>query len=173
MTTKTSRPKKCDVFLSFSEDTGKSFTDHLRHALSKKGINVFKQDGERVDHQRWRAIEESRFAIIVLSEKFAYSASCLDEVVKIVELGKKNKKEDEDQIVQYNSSNSSIGGGDLLDYPVFYHVDPSHVRKGTGVFEKAFAQHEQHSRDNMEKVNKWRESLTQLANLSGWHLGDR
>ncbi|KAB2618707.1 TMV resistance protein N-like [Pyrus ussuriensis x Pyrus communis] len=41
--------------------------------------------------------------------------------------------------------------------PIFYHVDPSHVRKQEA---------------KKERVKQWREALTQAANLSGHHLNN-
>ncbi|XP_038721326.1 putative disease resistance protein At4g11170 isoform X2 [Tripterygium wilfordii] len=69
---------------------------------------------------------------------------CLDELVRIMECRKENG-----QIV----------------IPVFYKVDPSHVRKQSGPFGQALAQYEGHPR-----IHKWRDALTETANLSGWDL---
>ncbi|KAH9727753.1 Disease resistance-like protein DSC1 [Citrus sinensis] len=53
--------------------------------------------------------------------------------------------------------------------PVFYHVDPSDVRKQTGSFRDAFSKHEkQQLKKTPEKVQKWRHALTEASNLSGW-----
>ncbi|KAF8014121.1 hypothetical protein BT93_H0075 [Corymbia citriodora subsp. variegata] len=57
--------------------------------------------------------------------------------------------------------------------PVFFHVDPSDVRKQTGVFAEIMARHEEvFGGDGSGRVKKWREALRQAANLSGWHLGN-
>ena len=57
--------------------------------------------------------------------------------------------------------------------PIFYDVDPSDVRKQMGIFAQAFAEHEERLKDNMEKVQTWRATLTEVANLSGWHSQNR
>ncbi|KAK9942557.1 hypothetical protein M0R45_008215 [Rubus argutus] len=57
--------------------------------------------------------------------------------------------------------------------PIFYHVDPSEVRTQTGSFAEAFDAHEERFKNNLGKVQSWRTSLTQVANLSGFHLQDR
>ena len=51
--------------------------------------------------------------------------------------------------------------------PIFYDVDPSHVRHHNGKFGEALAKHEENLR-TMERVPIWRDALTQVANLSGW-----
>uniref|UniRef100_A0A6N2KAX7 TIR domain-containing protein n=1 Tax=Salix viminalis TaxID=40686 RepID=A0A6N2KAX7_SALVM len=56
--------------------------------------------------------------------------------------------------------------------PIFYDTDPSDIRKQTGSYTKAFDEHEEHFKGEMEKVNRWREALTQAANLSGWGLNN-
>ncbi len=42
-----------------------------------------------------------------------------------------------------------------------------------GTFEKAFAEHEECFKENIEKAKTWRVALREVANLSGWHLQDR
>ncbi|KAI9081633.1 hypothetical protein K1719_036369 [Acacia pycnantha] len=59
-----------DVFLSFrGEDNRNSFTSHLYHALSQKGIHAFidyeLQKGEDISDTLFQAIQRSRMAIII------------------------------------------------------------------------------------------------------------
>ena len=56
--------------------------------------------------------------------------------------------------------------------PIFYDVDPSDAKK-KGTFAQAFAEHEERLKDNMEKMQTWRATLSEVANLSGWHSQDR
>ncbi|XP_034228765.1 disease resistance protein RPV1-like isoform X1 [Prunus dulcis] len=145
-----------DVFLSFrGEDTRNNFTGHLYSNLVQKGIKTFIDDdlsrGEEISPALLKAIEESMVSIIVFSENYAYSKWCLDELVKILEC-----KELKNQMV----------------FPVFYKVDPSYVRNQRGSFGQALAGHESKLRDNMEKVLRWRTTLTRAANLSGWSFLD-
>ncbi|XP_070662304.1 disease resistance protein Roq1-like [Malus domestica] len=60
-----------------------------------------------------------------------------------------------------------------MPLPIFYHINPSHVRKQQGSYADAFAQHEEHFKDNFQKVHKWRAALTQAANLSGFDNSKR
>uniref|UniRef100_A0A6N2KAJ3 TIR domain-containing protein n=1 Tax=Salix viminalis TaxID=40686 RepID=A0A6N2KAJ3_SALVM len=106
--------------------------------------------GER-NSQLLRAIEGSRISVVVFSTNYASSRWCLDELVKIIECRQKI-----DQVV----------------LPIFYDTDPSDIRKQTGSYAKAFDEHEEHFKGEMEKVNRWREALTQAANLSGWGLNN-
>uniref|UniRef100_A0A7N2RA36 ADP-ribosyl cyclase/cyclic ADP-ribose hydrolase n=1 Tax=Quercus lobata TaxID=97700 RepID=A0A7N2RA36_QUELO len=144
-----------DVFLSFrGEDTRHSFTDHLYEAFRLKGIEAFRDDerlplGQEIASELIQAIENSQYAIVVFSEKYADSRWCLDELAKIVEC-KKNKG--------------------LKVVPVFYHVDPSDVRKQTGPFEEAFDEHQRNDRIDREKIQKWKDAMREVGNLSGRHL---
>ncbi|KAL5843247.1 hypothetical protein ACOSQ4_009205 [Xanthoceras sorbifolium] len=149
---------KYDVFLSFrGEDTRNNFTDHLYTALDQKGIMTFRDDeklerGKEISSELLEAIEISRFSIVILSKKYASSTWCLDELAKIVECMDTKKQ---------------------TVLPVFYKVDPSEVRKQRSDFKIAFDKHEQDFKDNLEKVQRWRSALTQVGNLSGWHLQNR
>ena len=149
-------PKR-DVFLSFTEETRKSFTDHLYYALNQKGINTFNEDREIVERGRdisqatLEAIEKSRILIVVLSKNYASSTWCLDQLSKILTCKK------------------DLGLRDV--HPVFYHVDRTDVREQAGDFGNAFQQ--VFADSNMEKVNQWREVLTQVANLPGWDLQNK
>nr|KYP33146.1 TMV resistance protein N [Cajanus cajan] len=55
--------------------------------------------------------------------------------------------------------------------PVFYDIDPSHVRHQTGSYNEAFASHERgRFKDDIQKLQKWRLTLTRAADLSGLHF---
>ncbi|KAE8703253.1 hypothetical protein F3Y22_tig00110472pilonHSYRG00147 [Hibiscus syriacus] len=58
-------------------------------------------------------------------------------------------------------------------FPIFYHVDPSDLRKQRGKVDEAFAKHEEIFKDNKEKTQRWRFALTEVANIKGWHLSSR
>ncbi|KAJ9551692.1 hypothetical protein OSB04_015737 [Centaurea solstitialis] len=142
---------KYDVFLSFrGEDTRTNFVDHLYDALKRQGIDTYKDDknlvkGNKINKELVKAIEESRFHIIVFSKNYASSSWCLDELVKIMECQKTQTQQ--------------------TAYPIFYDVEPTEVRKQTGAFGEAIANHE-----NKVGAGKWREALKEIADLAGWEL---
>ncbi|XP_058743965.1 TMV resistance protein N-like isoform X1 [Vicia villosa] len=141
------------VFLSFrGEDTRQGFTDHLFASLERRGIKTFKDDhelqrGEVISVELNKAIQESMFAIIVLSPNYASSTWCLDELQKIVECSK------------------SFG---QAVFPIFHGVDPSDVRHQRGSFDEAFRKHEEKFRKDRNKIEMWRDSLREIASYSGW-----
>ncbi|XP_057990225.1 disease resistance protein RPV1-like isoform X2 [Hevea brasiliensis] len=143
-----------DVFLSFrGEETRKNFTDHLYAALTQAGISTFRDSdelsrGEDISMALIKAIHESRIAIPVFSKGYASSLWCLAELAEIIKC------------------KNTIG---QIVIPIFYNVDPSDVRKQTGGFGEAFDTDEEFKKE-MEEVKKWREALTEAAELSGWNL---
>ncbi|CAN8239577.1 unnamed protein product [Cochlearia groenlandica] len=143
------RPK-CDVFLSFrGPDTRRTFISFLYKELIRRDIRTFKDDkeiktGRRISPELIRAIEESKFAVVVISANYAESSWCLEELVKIMEFEKK---------------------GSLTVIPIFYCVDPCHVRRQIGVVGEQFEKHQE--REDHEKVLSWRQALTNLASISG------
>ncbi|KAM1288004.1 hypothetical protein ACFX2J_001858 [Malus domestica] len=143
---------KYDVFLNFrGEDTRKTFIGHLYKALVHKSVNTF-VDAEELRtgndlSQLLTAISESRLSIVVFSQNYASSTWCLKELVQILHC-----MDQKHQIV----------------IPVFYEVDPSHVRKLEGSFGEAFSKHEHDPNADMEEVQHWRSALQRAPNLSGW-----
>ncbi|KAJ4710459.1 Disease resistance protein (TIR-NBS-LRR class) family [Melia azedarach] len=144
--------KKYDVFLSFrGEDTRQNFTDHLYAALCRQQIHTFIDDqlikGDEISQSLLNVIEASSVSIIIFSETYASFGWCLDEFVKILEC--KNKY---GQIV----------------IPIFYHVDPSNIRNQTGTFGNLFSKLEEHFKERLEKLQRWRTALREVAMLSGF-----
>nr|XP_016497112.1 PREDICTED: TMV resistance protein N-like isoform X2 [Nicotiana tabacum] len=59
--------------------------------------------------------------------------------------------------------------------PVFYDVDPLHVRNQRESFAEAFDKHETRYKDDdegMQKLQRWRSALTAAANLKGYDVRD-
>ncbi|KAG4380651.1 hypothetical protein GLYMA_16G214669v4 [Glycine max] len=145
-----------DVFLSFRGlDTRHGFTGNLYKALDDRGIYTSIDDqelprGDEITPALSKAIQESRIAITVLSQNYASSSFCLDELVTILHC-------------------KSEG---LLVIPVFYKVDPSDVRHQKGSYGEAMAKHQKRFKAKKEKLQKWRMALKQVADLSGYHFED-
>ncbi|XP_076919071.1 disease resistance protein RPV1-like [Bidens hawaiensis] len=137
-----------DVFLSFrGEDTRHTFTDHLYHALIRAGLRTFRDNdeinrGQELKQEIETAITESRACVVVLSENYATSRWCLDELCLIFE--------------QRRKCNYFV-------LPVFYQVDPSNVRNQRG----SFAINRSRPVDD---VRRWNAALTDVANLTGMVL---
>lgn len=145
---------KHDVFLSFrGTDTRNTFTSHLYQALCNSEINTFMDDrlekGEEISSALLHVTEDSRTSVEVLSENYASSSYCLDELVKMVAC-----KESKEHVV----------------FPVFFNVDPSDVEEQKGSFGVALQHHLSCFGARQERVQEWSNALTNVARLSGWHL---
>ncbi|ONH89967.1 hypothetical protein PRUPE_8G026800 [Prunus persica] len=149
-------PWKYQVFLSFrGEDTRRGFTDYLYRQLDWRGIRTFRDDpdlerGTDINPELLTAIEQSRFAIIVLSTNYATSSWCLRELTHIVQSMKEKER----------------------IFPIFYDVDPSDVRHQRGSYGAALVIHERNCGEEREEVLEWRNALKKVANLAGWNSKD-
>jgi hypothetical protein len=146
------------VFLNFrGPDTRYGFTGKLYKALTDKGIHTFIDDndlqrGDEITPSLIKAIEESRIFIPVFSINYASSSFCLDELVHIIHRYKTKGR---------------------LVLPIFYGVDPTHVRHQNESFGKSLTKHErrfQNNKKNLERLQQWKVALNQAANLSGYHF---
>ncbi|CAI9269626.1 unnamed protein product [Lactuca saligna] len=150
-----------DVFLNFrGVDTRKSFTNHLYNALIHANITTFLDDeeietGEDLKPDLESAIKASRASVVILSENYAISTWCLDELVLILE--------------QRMKSNHVV-------IPIFYHIEPTHVRNQENSFGDAMAKHRQkmeaetnsNKRSKLaQKMEKWYKALVEVAGLKG------
>jgi len=148
--------KKYDVFISFrGDDTRAGFTSHLYAALCRSKIYTYIdyriEKGDEVWVELVKAIKQSTIFLVVFSENYASSTWCLNELVEIMECC--NKNEDDKVVV----------------IPVFYHVDPSHVRKQTGSYGTALTKHKKQGKNDDKMMQNWKNALFQAANLSGFH----
>lgn len=79
------------MFMCFrGTDTRLNIVDHMYNSLEQKGITTFKDDtklvrGLSLSSGIVKAIDESQIFLVTLSEDFASSTWCLDELVKILE----------------------------------------------------------------------------------------
>ncbi|CAI0409835.1 unnamed protein product [Linum tenue] len=134
---------KYDVFLSYMVgDTGDNFTSYLYEALRGRRILTYIDDeslrrGEDISESRLKAIQESRMAVVVFSEKYANSEWCLDELVEILRCRKRHN-----QVV----------------YPLFFRVNPDDVGEQKGSYAAAMKKHRKSSSAlTRGKVETWRE----------------
>lgn len=156
----TYRLPRYNVYLSFREkDTGYTFTGFLYDTLHRQGFRTIMKDKgfesadeDRISESLVTAIENSRLSIVVLSENYAYSSSCLDELAMILD-----RVKDQNHMV----------------WPIFYKLEPSEVRHQRNSYDKAMTEHENKFGKDSEKVQKWRSALFEVANLKGWHLKSR
>ncbi|PWA44315.1 toll/interleukin-1 receptor (TIR) domain-containing protein [Artemisia annua] len=158
---------KFDVFLSFrGVDTRLSFTNHLHKALVNANLTTFLDDKEIdtglfLKPELESAIRASRASIIVLSKNYATSTWCLNELVLILE--------------QLRTSNHIV-------IPIFYHVEPTDVRKQQNSFKNSMEKHEERMKAETNAENKsewarkiaiWKKALTQVADLKGMNAKGR
>ncbi|GAA0149286.1 hypothetical protein LIER_08505 [Lithospermum erythrorhizon] len=139
-----------DIFLSFrGEDTRNGFTAKLYKELSNKGVRTFLDDkglerGAVIAPTLVAAIKDSAAAVAVISENYASSKWCLEELATILLDCKK------------------------LLFPVFYEVDPSDVRRQKGSFENGFRELEEKEKVGSEKITRWRQAMNTAGAIAGW-----
>ncbi|KFK30601.1 hypothetical protein AALP_AA6G003000 [Arabis alpina] len=143
-----------DVYASFRvEEVSDNFLTHFRYRFKVGGISVLhEQDVKRSQSPALAlklAIRGSRIAIVVLSEKYASSSWYLDELVDILKC-----REELGQVV----------------IPIYYRVDPSHVRNQTGRFGDLFE--ETCAGKTEEERQKWSQALTLVTEILGVRFND-
>ncbi|KAI9095291.1 hypothetical protein K1719_026325 [Acacia pycnantha] len=141
-------PWKYHVFLNFKgEDTRTGFTDYLHTALQQRGIITFIDDeldrGEVISHELHQAIQQSLISVVILSQNYASSTWCLDELQKILD------------------SKRSLGRQVIS---IFYKIDPSHVRHQSGPFAASFQILSETFAENKDKVQRRRDALDIVGN---------
>lgn len=143
---------KYHFFLSFrGEDTRHTVVKRLYDDLhEKEKVRVFRDNegmerGLAISPSLVAGIEDSAASLVVFSPCYADSHWCLDELAKLCELS------------------SSL---DRPMIPIFYKVDPSHVRKQSGRFVEDFETHAE--RFSKERIQPWREAMKIVGNLPGY-----
>ncbi|XP_060202126.1 disease resistance protein Roq1-like [Lycium barbarum] len=58
----------------------------------------------------------------------------------------------------------------IIVIPVFYDVSPSNVCHQNAPFAKSFSKHEKNYKDDLEKVQRWRDAFSEAQKISGYHL---
>ncbi|PWA44742.1 hypothetical protein CTI12_AA519040 [Artemisia annua] len=146
---------KYDVFVNYVfEDIGKRFASHLKGALGREGFTICDHTmlplGQDESSELLKAIDDSQIYLVLISPKYPFSKECLDELVCIMESYPKFKKR--------------------KVLPVFFDVEPSHVRNQQGSFLEAFQGHEKNV--DPERVQIWRQALKEAGDKSGLNLKD-
>ncbi|PNX70144.1 disease resistance protein (TIR-NBS-LRR class), partial [Trifolium pratense] len=143
-----------DVFINFSpNDDSKIFVYHLDVALAKARIESCTdyQLHMGTELELEEILEDTHISILVFSQNYTESSSCLNEM---------------QQIMEYRRTHGH------MVMPVFYDVDPSDVRHQRGAFGKNLqATAERRYLDRKLRENmllSWKSALTQAASLVGW-----
>lgn len=154
-----------DLYISFrgvdDDDTCK-FIDPLfaalKSALEIDGLSTFWDDkkletaNSNIPPHLLRAIQQSCISVVVFSKTFASSVWCLQELSEIA--------------ARINDRRHTI-------IPIFYDVDPSEVRRQKNAYNQAFAEHKERFPADLDQIDKWRNSMTQVANLCGWDVSHK
>ncbi|CAN1730832.1 Disease resistance protein L6 [Linum perenne] len=147
-----------EVFLSFrGSDVRQTFADCLHSCLVRSKIRTFRDEeklrkGENIGASLIQAITESKIYIPILTQNYASSKWCLQELAKMVDCWK-------------------TGGGkeQHIILPVFYFVDPRDVRHhDSGPYKEAFEQH--CLKHDPQTVLEWKEALQEVGQMKGWHV---
>ncbi|CAI0421322.1 unnamed protein product [Linum tenue] len=143
-----------EVFLSFrGPDVRTTFADSLYHFLDHSKIRTFFDDeglrkGEKIAPSLVQAIQESKIYIPILSQGYASSKWCLEELSLMVKSLNQNQ-------------------GHIL-LPIFYFVEPRDARRQEGSYSRAFRQHSR--KHDAETVKEWKEALQVVSHMKGWHV---
>ncbi|GAU46781.1 hypothetical protein TSUD_351800 [Trifolium subterraneum] len=142
------------VFINFSpKDNSDIFVYDLDVAFAKAGIESYTDYqldmGNELELEE--LLEDAHISILVFSQNYTESSSCLNEM---------------QQIMEYRRNHGH------MVMPVFYNVDPSDVRHQRGAFgKKLHATAERRYLDRKLRENmllSWKSALTQAAGLVGW-----
>ncbi|XP_057855115.1 probable 2' cyclic ADP-D-ribose synthase BdTIR [Cryptomeria japonica] len=139
------------VFINHrGKDTKQSLASSIYHNLDNRGVKVFLdkmslQPGQYIPQALIFAIRSASVHVVILSENYAESEWCLDELLLIRETGA--------PIV-----------------PVFWKIRPSDVRmeNKNGVYAKAFRKHKKVGKFDSRTLEKWKAALRWVSLLEGF-----
>ncbi|CAN1158587.1 Disease resistance protein L6 [Linum perenne] len=147
-------PVEYEVFLSFrGPDVRTTFVDVLYKFLDHSKIRTFLDDeelrkGEIIAPSLEKAIKESKVYIPILSQDYASSKWCLQELALMVKWCKQ--------------------GDDRIILPIFYMMEPKDVRHQEGSYKKAFQLHSK--KYDAETIKEWKEALKEVGEMKGWSV---
>ncbi|XP_057868797.1 disease resistance protein RUN1 [Cryptomeria japonica] len=151
------RDKRYHVFLSFrGPDVRNTLVAHLYQALCAAGLYVFidsdkLEKGEIIELSLERAIESSAICIPIFSKDYAGSIWCLKEAAAM------------------------LSTPDLI-IPLFYHLNPTHVRyplNDSSPYKQSFEKYSTQVRYPREEIDGWKDALLEICKRSGWTLDDK
>ncbi|CAN1264366.1 Disease resistance protein L6 [Linum perenne] len=151
---KYSLPVEYEVFLSFrGPDVRTTFADVLYKFLDRFKIRTFLDDeelrkGEKIAPSLTEAIKESKVYIPILSQGYASSKWCLQELALMVKWCKQ--------------------GDDRIILPIFYMMEPRNVRHQEGSYKEAFRLHSK--KYDAETIKEWKEALKEVGEMKGWSV---
>ncbi|CAN1264389.1 Disease resistance protein L6 [Linum perenne] len=143
-----------EVFLSFrGPDVRTTFADVLYKFLDHSKIRTFLDDeelrkGEIIAPSLEKAIKESKVYIPILSQDYASSKWCLQELALMVKWCKQ--------------------GNDCIILPIFYMMEPRDVRHQEGSYKEAFRLH--CKKYDAETIKEWKEALKEVGDMKGWSV---
>lgn len=131
------------VYISFNrcEDTIRhSFLSHISAGFHRRGISCeyLLSDHDRVPEERDAAIAKSKVSLVILSEEYAFSKRCLDELLNVTGCRGSNNK--------------------LVVVPVFYGLTKSALRKQCLELKSKYPE---------DQVADWCRALLKVADLPG------
>eukprot|EP00253_Pinus_taeda_P019269 PITA_19269 len=144
------------VFLNHrGPDVKKGLATLIYDRLKDLGLSVFLDEkelegGEELDPQIEGAIRTACVHVAIFSPNYAQSRWCLHELVLMRE--------------QMLKSGSTI-------IPVFYKVEPAEVRWASGEYAQHLGKLER--RHDPKTIEKWRSTLSTVANIVGFELKDK
>ncbi|CAN1751486.1 Disease resistance protein L6 [Linum perenne] len=147
-------PVEFEVFLSFrGPDVRANFADVLYKFLDRFKIRTFLDNeelrkGEIIAPSLEKAIKESKVYIPILSQDYASSKWCLQELAQMVKWCKQ--------------------GDNRIILPIFYMMEPRDVRHQEGSYKKAFQLHSK--KYDAETIKEWKEALKEVGEMKGWSV---
>ncbi|KAF8020054.1 hypothetical protein BT93_G0679 [Corymbia citriodora subsp. variegata] len=145
-------PRDYDVFISYKQEDMLHTMSHLKGALERREMRTFVDfnldGGVPFRPAINEAIEQSKIAVMVVSQNYHLSPWCLNELVKILEWNKK---------------------WGLIVLPIFWGMNARDLREQPRYFVENIGQGEKgFKQDNPHQVQKWRDALRTLGMIKGW-----
>lgn len=142
-----------DIFVNHSDET-RVFAITLCSRLIDRGLHVFMDELDFSDEEEFQSRKEDAISlaslqIAIFSPNYTQWKWCMDTLVKMTK------------------SESPI-------IPVFYEVEPSHLRftskDAKGSYAQSLRDHEEKERYDSQTMQAWRDALFHVSHISGFQL---